>query len=160
MKPYFRESESVVRARVQKAAELLDDCFEVPGIRIRFGWENLIGVLPVVGDLAGTLFSFYIFHQALLVQAPASVLIRMLINIGVDAVLGVLPLAGDLMDLAWKGNRRNATLLMRYLDHPQKTRKRSTAWVAMILSGSILLLLALICGLAWMLWNLVEALFL
>ncbi|MDP4610125.1 MAG: DUF4112 domain-containing protein, partial [Opitutales bacterium] len=36
--------------RIEKLAELLDSKFTIPGTTIKFGWDAIIGLIPVAGD--------------------------------------------------------------------------------------------------------------
>jgi hypothetical protein len=102
--------------RVQRVAQLLDDRFAVPGTRIRFGLDSVLGVLPGLGDVATAAASLWLIGEAYRLKVPRKVLLRMLINVGVDSTLGAVPLAGDLFDVYFKSNRRNAKLLQQHLE--------------------------------------------
>lgn len=101
--------------RLERLAGLLDDRFRIPGTRFRFGWDGIIGLLPGIGDAAGAACATYIIAEAARLGAPRRVILRMLANMGVDAVLGLIPLVGDLFDAGYKANRRNVDLLLRHL---------------------------------------------
>jgi hypothetical protein len=88
----------------------------------------LIGLIPGLGDIAGAVFSGYIVLVATRLGAPASVVARMLLNIGVDTVVGSVPVLGDLFDVAWKSNQMNVALLERHLGAPIATR-RTSRWL-------------------------------
>ena len=47
-------------ARLEALAHLMDSAFVIPGINRRVGLDALIGLVPVVGDVAGMLISSYI----------------------------------------------------------------------------------------------------
>lgn len=136
-----------MRARADQVAHWLDDAFEGPG-GFRFGWDNIIGLIPGVGDLVTTLIGLYILRLAMIAGAPTSVLARMSGNIALDALVGAVPVLGDLFDVAIKSNRRNARLLSAYLDRPSNVQRRSRAWVAAVVSLIAVVLLSLIYG-AW-----------
>lgn len=103
--------------RLERLAGLLDDRFRIPGTRWRFGLDSLIGLIPGVGDAAGAAMSIYIIAEAARLGLPKPVILRMLANMGIDAVLGTVPLAGDIFDVAYKANRRNVSLALRHLPH-------------------------------------------
>ena len=54
-------------ARVQQFARLLDTAFRIPGTRIRFGLDPLLGLLPGLGDAIAALFGWV--QVCLLVRA-------------------------------------------------------------------------------------------
>ncbi|QDV83517.1 hypothetical protein TBK1r_24590 [Stieleria magnilauensis] len=102
-------------ARVRTFAGLMDDKFALPGTRIRFGLDTLVGLLPGVGDAATAVVGLWLIGEAFRMKASTGVLIRMCGNVLIDATLGAVPIAGDLFDWYWKSNRRNAVLLEKHL---------------------------------------------
>ncbi|MEL6107119.1 MAG: DUF4112 domain-containing protein, partial [Planctomycetota bacterium] len=102
-------------ARVRRMANLFDSRFALPGTRIRFGLDSLIGLLPGVGDLAGAAAGLWLIAEAAKLKVPKSVLARMCVNLGIDVAGGTLPIAGDIFDLFWRSNDRNAKLLQKHI---------------------------------------------
>ncbi|MCS7467218.1 DUF4112 domain-containing protein [Stieleria sp. ICT_E10.1] len=103
-------------ARVRKFAGWMDDKFALPGTRVRFGLDTLVGLLPGVGDAATAVVGLWLIGEAFRMKASTGVLIRMCGNVLIDATLGAVPIAGDLFDWYWKSNRRNAVLLEKHLN--------------------------------------------
>jgi C4-dicarboxylate transporter len=101
--------------RLETLAHVLDDVFRVPGTRIRFGLDGVIGLIPGVGDAATGALAAYLALRARQLGLPASVAVRMAANVGLDLAAGSIPVAGDLFDIAFKANRRNIELLKREL---------------------------------------------
>ena len=110
--------------QVQFLARLMDEQFVVPGTRIRFGWDSILGVFPGFGDAITSAISLLIVHHAWQTGASPIVLARMLANIGLDFMLGAIPLVGDALDFAWKANRKNARLLEQHLRCSAASRDR------------------------------------
>ncbi len=52
--------------------------------------------------------------QAHRLRVPRVVLLRMLINVGIDLAAGTVPVAGDVADVFWKANSRNLRLIEQY----------------------------------------------
>jgi hypothetical protein len=102
-------------ARLETLAHLLDDVFRVPGTRVRFGLDGMVGLIPGVGDAATGALAAYLAVRAWDLGLPAGVILRMAANVGVDLAVGSIPVAGDLFDFAFKANRRNIELLKREL---------------------------------------------
>ena len=48
---------------------------------------------------------------------PAVVLVRLIANVGLDALFGSFPVLGDLFDVAFRANRRNLELIERHQRH-------------------------------------------
>jgi hypothetical protein len=126
-------------ARSRAIAHWLDDAFRIPGTRLHFGLDPLIGLIPGMGDILGGLLSSYIVVEALRTKAPRALLVRMLANLGVDMVLAAVPVAGDLFDAGWKANSRNLRLLRQHLEHPDEAQVASRAFVALLIVGVVLI---------------------
>jgi len=113
-----RSLDPAARARFDRLARIahwMDEAFRVPGTRFRFGLDSLIGLVPVVGDVVTLGMSGYTLWLAYRIGMPASVLLRMLANLGIDFALGYLPVFGDAVDFFVKANTRNLRLLEREL---------------------------------------------
>ena len=95
---------------------VLDDAFTIPGTNVRIGWDGLIGLLPVVGDILGAVLSLFIVFQGLRLKAPKLVILKMLSNIAIELLAGMVPVLGDLFDISWRANKKNYTLLERHID--------------------------------------------
>jgi len=100
--------------QLDQLAGVLDDVFHIPGTKIRFGLDPIVGLVPGLGDIITGLLSFVIVFAAWQRGLPRVALSRMVINIGIDTLLGCIPVVGDLFDSVWKSNRMNYNLLVRY----------------------------------------------
>lgn len=119
---------------LQRWATVLDAAFGIPGTRIRFGLDALIGLIPGAGDAVAALFSAAIILQAARMGIPRVVLIRMVFNALLDTFVGVIPFLGDLFDIGWKANLRNVRLLDRFAAQGQRQPTRGDyAFVAALL---------------------------
>jgi hypothetical protein len=123
-------SASLMRARA--VARLLDSGARIPGTKIRFGLDPVLGLVPGLGDVAGAVLSGYIVLVGVRLGASRSVVLRMLANILIDTVVGSVPLLGDAFDVVWKSNNRNVALLERFLERPEETRAASRALILMV----------------------------
>jgi len=113
-KPWSPQKETRLK-RIRLLSHLLDEQFRIPGTTYRIGLDGLLGLIPGVGDAAGALLSIYILYEAMRLGTSRPVLLRMIANIGIDAVGGAIPIVGDIFDMAWKANKKNAALLHAYL---------------------------------------------
>lgn len=96
----------------RRLVRLLDSALRVPGTEFRIGLDALMGLLfPGVGDTLGALPALLLLGLALRRGVPAVIVLRMLLNIGVDALFGVIPVLGDLFDAAYHANEKNLELL-------------------------------------------------
>jgi hypothetical protein len=96
-------------------AGLMDDRYVVPGTRVRFGWDSILGLFPGLGDALTSIISLLIVYHAWQTGASPFTLARMIGNVAADFLLGSVPFVGDLFDVAFKANRRNARLLEQHL---------------------------------------------
>jgi uncharacterized protein DUF4112 len=101
-------------AALRRIAELLDSAFALPGTSYRIGLDPIIGLIPMVGDLASPIFTIGLLWQAYDLGIPKVVQLRMIFNAGIDALIGAIPFVGDLFDFAWKANQWNLVLLERH----------------------------------------------
>jgi hypothetical protein len=99
---------------LRRYAVLLDSQFRVPGTRIRFGLDAIVGLIPGVGDISTPVFASMLIIQGVRMRLPAIVQTRMVLNAAIDMLLGFVPLLGDLADIGFKANLRNLALLERH----------------------------------------------
>lgn len=145
--------DSAVR-RLDSLSYVMDNSIPLPGTNRRFGLDAVIGLVPGLGDAAGSLMSAYIVVQAARLGAPASSLVRMVLNVGIEAVVGAIPFVGDLFDAWFKANARNVRLLRQELDRPGSTRKASTGVVLAVILALVLILGAV----GWLAISVIQAL--
>lgn len=109
-----------VRARVEAMEKLLERSFVIPGTKIPFGLDSVIGLVPVVGDLVTAAMGAYMVWEARNLGMSKWHLMRMTANVGVDTVLGAIPLVGDAFDLVFRSNSKNLRIIKKHLDkhHP------------------------------------------
>jgi hypothetical protein len=124
----------------------LDDVFVVPGSNWRFGLDPIIGLIPIVGDLATTLISLYIIATAAKMQVPKSTLARMGMNIMIDSIVGAIPFVGNVFDFAWKANSKNAQLLERHANSNPVERRKHDLWDRLLVVGLTLTVIIVIVG--------------
>lgn len=111
------EAEAERRSPIARLVSLLDDAFRIPGTRLRFGLDPLIGLIPGVGDAAGAIVAFVLIFAGWRRGLRKVTLLRMMVNIAIDGLVGTIPVVGDLFDFVWKCNRRNYVLLQRAERH-------------------------------------------
>jgi hypothetical protein len=121
---------------------LMDGAFVIPGTNFRVGLDPLLGlVFPGAGDVAGGLASTLMFVVAFRNGVPPVVMLRMLVNVGVDAVIGTVPLLGDLFDAAYRANEKNLTLLERHADPGRRPAVSDYVVVSLVIAALLGLLL-------------------
>jgi Domain of unknown function (DUF4112) len=123
-------------------SRVLDTWFRVPGTRIRFGVDGVVGFIPGVGDLLGGMASCIIVLAAYFRGVPLITIARMVANLAIEVVAGLVPVLGNLFDIGWRANRRNYHLLEHSLAAPRRDTGRD--WLFMGLLGLGLLTLAML----------------
>jgi len=108
--------------RVRWLAELFDDRFRLPGTGRRFGFDGILGLVPGVGDAATGVVSLYLAAESWRLGMPFMSILRMGVNVAIDAILGAIPLLGDLFDFAWRANQRNVRLVLDHLESSDGSR--------------------------------------
>ncbi len=121
-------------------AKLMDSAFVVPGTKIRFGVDALIGLFPGVGDSLGALISTFIIAQASRMGVPRVILARMAMHILINTVVGAVPIVGDMFSMFYRSNLKNYELLRRYAGQ----RRIPTARDWLFVLGFALLMLVLV----------------
>lgn len=141
---------------LRRFARLMDEAFEIPGTKYRFGADAILGLIPGIGDVIGAVFSSWIIAGALRHRVPAWVILRMIANVAVDLVFGAIPVAGDVFDFLFEENMKNMRLLEKHRDRTRPPR--TTAQIALILgliiaffvAFSIAILAGVIAGIVWL----------
>jgi len=95
-------------------AHIMDNLFRVPGTKLRFGIDPLIGLFPGVGDGAGAVVSLLLIGMSARHGVPRIVLVRMALNVILNTVGGLLPFGGDLFSFVFKSNARNYALFRQH----------------------------------------------
>ncbi|HEX8521410.1 MAG TPA: DUF4112 domain-containing protein [Tepidisphaeraceae bacterium] len=107
-------SDEVLQAdiqRVRRLAKSLDSQFQIAGMRL--GWDSIIGLVPVAGDLVTAMIGLYPIIIARKHGLSKSVQTRMAANLLLDWAVGEIPLLGDAFDVFFRANLKNADLLER-----------------------------------------------
>jgi hypothetical protein len=139
-------------------AELLDSRFKIPGTKIRFGLDPILGLLPGAGDLFTGIISFYFLILAAMQGGRIYVLARMFMNIMMDILIGSIPVLGEFFDVYWKANLRNARILDELQQNPDKTIGESRFWIWFVVILFLALLTAIILLIGWLIAELVGLL--
>jgi hypothetical protein len=131
--------------RVRTIARVLDTAIGIPGTKMRFGLDPIMGLIPGLGDVAGAVLSGYIVLTGIRLGAPRSVVARKIGNEANYTLLGSVPVLGDLFDASWKSNQTNGALLERPMGVAPTSGSRSK-WLTV--GGVVLLILLAVAGAA------------
>lgn len=118
--PGMGNDPQAVRMRAEALEKLLERAFHIPGTKIPFGLDSIIGLVPVLGDLLTAAMGAYMVWEARNLGMSKRQLIRMTANVGIDTAIGAIPIVGDAFDLVWRSNTKNLRIIKKHLDkhHP------------------------------------------
>lgn len=147
------ESKEQTKQRLEKLAWLLDNSIAVPGTGFRVGLDGIMGLIPGVGDVAGSVLSSYILAEAARLGVSKLTLMHMGFNILVESIVGLIPFIGDLFDFAWKANQKNVELLRKHIENPPAAKKSDRLIGWMIIAILVLALIGFAyLGFSVMIW--------
>ena len=130
-------------SKLRRVSRLLDNAITIPGTKISFGLDPILGLLPGGGDTITGGIAAYIVVEAARMGVPREILYKMVTNIAIDSFAGTVPVVGDLFDVGWKANVKNIELLEKHLDVAE-SEKSDTLFIF----GLILLLTLIVLGFA------------
>jgi len=126
-------------------ASVMDDCFHVPGTKIRFGIDPILGLFPGLGDTVASLIGLAIIGEGSRRGISRRVLGTMALNILANAAIGSIPLVGDAFSVWFKSNRRNHDLLLKATSTAMPAAEREKA-IRHARRFAVLLIAAVIIG--------------
>jgi hypothetical protein len=142
---------------VRFLADLLDQRFTIPGTSIRIGLDPILGLIPGIGDAVANIAGSAILIIAAQFRLPKIVLLRMGLNVALNAIIGAIPVFGDIFSIWFRSNAKNAQLLERYArTESRRAGLQDWLFVAGIIAGLVLIVLAILIGLAWLLRELLT----
>src|SRR5688500_15556510 len=138
----------------ERISHLLDSKFEIPGTGIRFGLDPILSLMPVLGDLITLIISSMLIYTMHNHGASRKVVVKMMLNAGLDTIIGAIPLVGTVFDVFYRSNERNIKLLKEHY-YEGKHQGSGTGLLLTIFLIAILVIAAVVYGI----WQLFEAIF-
>lgn len=127
-------------------ARLMDSVFTLPGTRIRFGLDPLLGLLPGFGDSASALISVLLICRSVRYGLPRIIVARMALNVFLNAALGAVPVFGDAFSFWFKSNAKNYALLQKHAGTRRGSTRSDWTFVVAVIVGLILAITLVIIG--------------
>ena len=137
-------------ARLRRVAVILDGG--------AFPLDPILGLIPGFGDAAGAVLAIWILVEGFGLGASRATLLRIALNIGIDALVGTIPVVGDIFDFAWKANLKNVALLERQHLDPVGARRADRMFVGALAGGLVVLCGSLAVAGAWLVARLIHLL--
>ncbi|NJK57852.1 MAG: DUF4112 domain-containing protein [Pleurocapsa sp. SU_5_0] len=129
--------------KLRRVSRILDNAIAIPGTKISFGLDPILGLLPGGGDTVTGGIAAYIVVEAAKMGVPREILWKMVGNILIDSFAGTVPVVGDIFDLGWKANIKNIELLEKHLDLAESNQSDR-----LFIFGLILVLALIVIGFA------------
>lgn len=142
---------------MQMVAHLMDNAFVIPGTKIRFGLDPLLGLIPGLGDTASAVVSFLTLMQCARRGLPRIVLARMAGNILLNTVIGAIPVLGDVFSVWFKSNQRNLVLLEKHLENNKTSTAADWLFVILLLVVLAVVTLTVVAAIVYLLGKLFGA---
>ena len=147
------EEEGAFKARTSKrVAWILDECIRIPGTKIKFGLDPIVGLIPGAGEAIATIAGATVLGEAGKKGIPFKTFLRMGGNMLLNAAVGTVPLVGDLFSVWFKSNKRNYELLNEYLESEEGDDARGGWWPLLL----ILVILGIVVATYLVMWVLIA----
>ncbi len=139
--PYNDNGAREETIQLEWLAKLMDSVFEIPGTKLKFGLDSLLGLIPGVGDTATSIVSLYILQAASRQGVSRLTMTRMAANVALDYVIGSIPILGDVFDFYWKANQKNVELLKAHTSSNSNVRRerQRSDWLFLAVLGVVLI---------------------
>ena len=92
--------------QVEILAHMLDDAVRIPGTSLRFGFDPIVGFIPVVGDILTVISGSFILLAARQLRVPLRDLATMMYNQLLNGVVGAIPIVADFFSFALKPRKK------------------------------------------------------
>ena len=135
---------------VALVARLMDVVFSIPGTKIRFGLDPLIGLLPGLGATASAAVSLALIALSARRRVPKIILARMALNVLLNAALDAVPVAGDALSIFFRSNARNYELLRKHAGTARAATRGDWLFLIALLGGAGLAILGFFAGLLYL----------
>lgn len=127
---------------ISRLVYLMDEQFRVPGTNFRFGFDPLMNLFPVLGDMTGFLISAGLLMAMAKKGAGNKLVVLMSVNILLDATIGAIPIAGQIFDFFFKANSRNLRLMKEhYVEGKHQGSGKNTVILALFIMLVVMVLL-------------------
>jgi hypothetical protein len=132
-------------------SQLLDAAFTIPGTKIRFGFDPLIGLIPGIGDTAAALTSLLLIWRSARHGLPRIVLARMALNVLINAAVGAIPGVGDVFSVFYRSNLMNYELFRKHAGTRGISTRSDWLFVGALIFGTVLALVTVfVAAFAWL----------
>lgn len=132
---------------IDRFANLLDSQFKIPGTKLSFGIDPIIGIIPGAGDVVTYIMSALLIIAMFQRGASGKLVMKMAGNAALDMLVGSIPVLGTIFDFTYKANDRNVKLFREY--HDDGKHKGTGLGYILLFIGIIVALLVISVGIAF-----------
>ena len=125
--------------RLKLLSERLDNSIKIPGTNQKIGIDAIIGLIPILGDFIGVIFSTYIMYSGIKMGVSSKIVKKMATNLAIEFIIGSIPIIGDIFDALWKANKKNVELIEEATNENQENYRLNY----LIMASLIILILRL-----------------
>ena len=138
-------------------ARWLDELLHIPGTKFKIGLDPFLSLVPGVGDFLSSSVSAVVIIESVRNGVSFSVVMRMCLNMLVNALFDAVPGVGSFLSAFFKSNSRNLALLHRWQEGEQQAVKRGSRIIMLVVVVMICLCLA-VSALIWgfYVWGLMK----
>jgi len=101
-------------ASLERLSKIMDSQFNILGFK--FGFDALIGIVPIAGNVITTLIAGYNVWQGSQLGVPKELVQKMIGNVIIDTVMSAVPIVGNIGDFFWRANDKNLVLMREYFN--------------------------------------------
>ncbi|UIR55706.1 DUF4112 domain-containing protein [Sphingobacterium sp. SRCM116780] len=141
---------------VERLSWLMDNKFQIAGYR--FGLDPILNFIPFGGAIAGFGTSLVLVMVMWRNGASSKLVVKMLINISIDAILGAIPFIGNVFDFFSKANEKNIKLMKEH--YYENKHQGSAVWLVLIILTLILVFTSAALYALWLIGEWIWGLFL
>jgi len=141
---------------IEFISRLMDSFFKIPGTKIGVGLDPLIGLIPGVGSPISAFISLYLIARSAQHRVPRIVLMRMAMNVVINALLDGLPVIGDALSIFFRSNAMNYELLRKHAGTAKASTKRDWIFVCGLIGGLALIFVLAWVGFLFVVWKLIT----
>jgi hypothetical protein len=129
-------------------AKWMDELICIPGTNFRIGLEPIMAFFPGIGEFFASSLSVVTIVESVRNGVAPSVIGRMGLNMGFNALLGIIPGAGPALSALFKSNTRNLILLRRWQEGEGKELKKGSRLLLYLVVGGVFLIFSALM-IAW-----------
>lgn len=130
---------------INRISWLMDNQFKIGSFR--FGLDPILNFIPLGGAIAGFGISLMLVIAMWRNGASPKLVIRMLLNITLDAILGSIPFLGNIFDFYNKANAKNIKLLHEH--YYEGRHKGSGIGIIITILLIMFVIIGVTCYLIW-----------